>query len=204
MNLMQFLTVGKSFVGFGGTPARYRLMAGALPKFGDEPLTAFAEAGRHHSHPPAPRSREKGSGAKACPLPAAVEDRQTSEAFGGVDAVERGSGPLEERPAAPDLGMVSNVTDDVAVVAEDRETGSTASRRNPRLGARRLEEVRVVRNELTSDDLDFVPKPSSPFSKVARFASAAGSFSGKAAKKEAGSPRWSELTARLFTVHWPR
>ena len=147
MSMMRLLAAGKSLAGLKNPAARYRMgNPGALPKFGPAAAVAAKAKEEPASVPPAPARSE--------PEPAA----------GGTMAAPTGKSVPESQPGALSK-IVSRLLPARGRVTSSRKSGLA---KQPVQAELTLENIRVVRNDLSDTDLEVVAaRPAAPAPKAA-------------------------------------
>ncbi len=204
MSLLRLLTAGKSLVGLSDSTSRYRMAhRRAMPKFGSAKNPFRAKSGPESAQSPVASERNEAAEALANGVEATVRAESHSETSNGDGAkasakpdqlgapVAMGQGGRAGRPSLVDRwiakadGWLSKARNRPAKPAIPRFTKS------PVQGELRLDQIKVVRNDLSDSDVDVVAAKSKAAAPATRALTEGG------APAHSGKPR-GRMATRLF------
>jgi hypothetical protein len=173
MSLGKLLTTGKSLVGLSGTNGRYQLRTGAMPKF-ESSKNPFAKS---HAEPPAPKLSEAEIAAanlkKTQALPLLGEVREVPKVPLETCEEARAAAEAKAKEAARPAPVVDSWVKKLnPMVWFQKDKPAEAKKATPRFsGSKRpvqgelsLDNIRVMRNDLSEADVEVVPMKARPSS----------------------------------------
>jgi hypothetical protein len=217
MSLGRLLTTGKSLVGLHGTHGRYQLRTGALPKF-ESCKNPFAKA-QAEPEPQLPKLSpakiEAANLKKTQPLPVLGEVREApkvsletceeARATAGMKAKE--AARADARPAVAVDSWVKKLNPMVWLQNRKPAGPKPAAQRfsgskTPVQGELSLDNIRVMRNDLSEADLEVAPAKARPAKTTPAAVPAAGAAAAAAAPELPSAKRALDyLNERLMGKH---
>jgi hypothetical protein len=167
MSLGKLLTTGKSLVGLHNSGARYQLRKGALPKF-ESSKNPFA------SRPPeeasAPNAERAPQLPKLTPAETAAANLKKTQQFPAQDAVPgtlpQNSQPVEPEKPAPVIDSWLKKMNPLVWLGSRKAAPPKPAvprfNKGPVQGELSLDNIKVMRNDLSETDVEIVPMKARP------------------------------------------